>query len=363
MAPTVLHVLPSAVARGAQVYVRELLRVLDAGPYEHHLVTLFPGDPGRAVPGFDPRAWRRLRRAVRHHRPVAVVAHGGEPLKYATVAHGGAALIYYKIGPSPQLQRGRGWAWRPLLRRADGLAAVSSAMAKELAAIAGVSGSRVAVIPNGRDPARFSAPTGARREAQPPVVGFVGHLTPAKHPERFVAAVAALRSRRVIVDSYIAGDGPLRAAIEPAAAAAGVRLLGRRDDVPELLASTDLIVSTSALEGLPGVLIEAGMAGVATVASEAGGVAEVIDDGRTGLVVPAGDGAALVEAMASLLQDDDRRAEFGRAARAYCAARFSLAASAAGWERLLRAVAPTPVAAARSTRGHASQASVADPPA
>lgn len=361
MPMTVLHVLPSAVARGAQVYVRELLGALEGGPYAHHLVTLFPAGPDRSIPGFDPRAWRRLRRAVRHHRPVVVVAHGGEPLKYATLARGGAAVVYYKIGPSPQLQGRRARPWRAMLRRADGLAAVSSAMAEELASLAGVSVGRVAVIPNGRDPGCFPAPTGGG-ERHPPVVGFVGHLTPAKHPERFVAAVAALRSKGLAVDAYIAGDGALRGAIEGPAAAAGVRVLGRRDDVPDLLAATDLLVSTSTLEGLPGVLIEAGLAGVATVASAAGGVAEVIDDGRTGLVVPEGDAAALVEAIASLLQDPDRRAEFGRAARAHCTARFSLTASAAGWERLLRAVAPAPVAPAAAA-GQGPQASEADSPA
>ena len=93
--------------------------------------------------------------------------------------------------------------------------------------------------------------------------------------------------------------------------------------------------SVAAGEGLPGVLIEAGLCGLPVVATTVPGVSSIVEDGRTGLVVDTFDFAALVSATGRLLGDPDLRAEMGRAARARCLERFSVAAAARAWLAVL----------------------------
>ena len=97
---------------------------------------------------------------------------------------------------------------------------------------------------------------------------------------------------------------------------------GRRDDVPKLLAGCDLFVLPSLFEGMPLSLLEAMAAGKAVVATRVDGTAEVVDDGRTGVLVPPADSGALGSAMVALLTDDDRRLRMGRKGRERAAAEF-----------------------------------------
>ena len=116
----VIHVLPSDVARGAQVFARDLRAVLDSGSDEHRILTLFRtpaavlgADSSLGVPpgifrslGFDPRVVSRLRRTLGTLRPDVIVAHGGEPLKYlAFVGRGTTPLVYYAIGTTSEAAR------------------------------------------------------------------------------------------------------------------------------------------------------------------------------------------------------------------------------------------------------------------
>ena len=106
-----LHVLPYDLARGAQRYARALVDELDSADERHLILTLFAAEPAQLRPdirldvpqgpmrrlGLDLRALRGLRREVRRIRPEVVVAHGGEPAKYAALAlRGGPRLIYYR---------------------------------------------------------------------------------------------------------------------------------------------------------------------------------------------------------------------------------------------------------------------------
>ena len=133
------------------------------------------------------------------------------------------------------------------------------------------------------------------------------------------------------------GDGPLRLALEGPATDAGVELLGRRHDVAELLRGTDVFVFPSlwAGEGMPGVLIEAGLSGVPVVATATGGVRSIVVDGDTGLVVNVDDFDALVDATAALVGDPDRRRAMGAAAREHCVEHFSLSVVVATWRGIL----------------------------
>ncbi|MGH2747967.1 MAG: glycosyltransferase, partial [Actinomycetota bacterium] len=124
----------------------------------------------------------------------------------------------------------------------------------------------------------------------------------------------------------VAGEGPLRGELETEVARRGiedrVRILGSRADVGDLLAASDVVILASATEGMPGCLIEAGMAGIAAAAYAVGAAAEVVHSGTTGLVVAPGDQDALTRAVLALLRDDGLRDAMGKAARARCLERF-----------------------------------------
>jgi glycosyltransferase involved in cell wall biosynthesis len=194
------------------------------------------------------------------------------------------------------------------------------------------------VIPNGRDPGRFQprATHDAQADAVPEVL-FLGRMIPGKRPELFVRLVGELRSRGVKLRAIAVGDGPLLRVLEPEAARAGVELAGPSGDVGGVLQQADLLVFPSAPEGegMPGVLIEAGLSGLPVVATGVAGVASVVANGETGLVVGVEDFEALVGATSELLGDPERRLAMGSAARERCVERFSLEASARGWQELL----------------------------
>jgi glycosyltransferase involved in cell wall biosynthesis len=125
----------------------------------------------------------------------------------------------------------------------------------------------------------------------------------------------------------LAGDGPERTAIERAVVRHGVQdkvtLLGQRRDVPRLLAAADALLLTSVSEGVPVTIIEAMTAGVPVAATSVGGVPELIDDGRTGLLAPRGDCVTLAAALVRLASDVDLRARLANAALERLDGRFS----------------------------------------
>ena len=352
MSALVLHVLPVDLFRGAQTYARELRTRLDEPDTRHRTLTIFRSDGGALHPdlsldvesgtarrlGLDPRAVARLRRELARLKPDLVVAHGGEPLKYAVLAGAGRdRIVYYKIGGDDARLAGAHRALhRWLLRRARAVAAVSEGAAAEVRRL-GVSPGAVRVIPNGRDSSVYTHGRGGDERRGEPSLVWVGHFNASKRPERFIALVQALRADGVAVGGAMAGDGPRRAQLGAAARDAGVELLGNIDDVPRLLGRSDVFVFTGAPpEGMPGVLIEAGMAGLPVVTTEVPGAREIVEDGLTGVIVPLDDFDALVHATRALAVDAAERDRLGDAARRRCEDTFGLDASVARWRELLR---------------------------
>lgn len=355
--PVVLHIIPTAAARGAQREARALADRLNVPGVRHHRVlSLFAGPPevpvdesldhagGRrpTASGFDPRLVRRLRAAIRRIDPVVVVAHGGDPLKYLVPSLAGRhrPLVYYATGTLAHSGRPLGVAlWRFLVSRADVVAAEGDEVFAECRQLLGVPAHRLVLAPNGRDPEEFRPPpTDAPSPVRPRIL-FVGALTAGKRPGLFVDVVATLRLRGATVDAALCGGGPLAADLVEPAARAGVKLLGMRSDVAAVLRESDVLIfpSLPTGEGMPGVLIEAGLTGIPVVATAVPGATTIVEDGVTGFVVEPGsdDGGPLVEATTRLVSDASLRTRMGAAARRRCVERFSLDAVTARWNAFL----------------------------
>lgn len=347
----VLHLLPIDLARGAQTYARVLSEGLGTEHGQQVTATIFQSkfsvlDPdvalgapvsiGRRV-GFSIAAFSRLRRHLHENHYDVIVAHGGESLKYASLTRPSSSrLIYYKIGTSSDILRSRwrrslhGWA----VRRADMVAGVSGEVLEEARRLFGVPADRTECIPNGRDPGPFYRKA-ARRDSVVRFI-FVGHLTETKRPWVFIDTVERLRARGLDVEGLMIGDGPLLHDLR-ARQSDAVELLGRRSDIPRLLSTSDAMIFTSERkgEGMPGVLIEAGLAGLPVISTDVPGASTVIADGATGIIVDVQDPMALEEAAAFLASNRAARERMGRAARNRCLEEFTLDRSLARWRDLL----------------------------
>lgn len=139
------------------------------------------------------------------------------------------------------------------------------------------------------------------------VLGTVANFTPKKNQQGLIRTFTTLAQDRDDLWLVLVGSGPEEAALRRAADNSGVgdRIVftGMRDDVPALLPGFDVFVLSSLFEGLPISLVEAMASGVPCVATDVGGIPEVIEDGVSGLMVPAGDDDRLAEAVARVLDD------------------------------------------------------------
>jgi len=352
--PMVLHVIPSQLARGAQREARAVADHLNRpGVRSDRVLSLFGGSsavsvdwsldhPGGSTPGvgLDPRLVFRLRSRLAELDPAVVVAHGSEPLKYLLPAMIGRRrpLAYNAIGiysgsDRPVQQR----IWRFLLARPDLVVAVGEEVRAECIERFGVPDHRVVFVPNGRDPAVFRPGPERLRSAMPRLI-FVGALVDGKRPHRFIDAVSRLRAGKTPFSAAMIGDGPLRQDLARPASEAQVELLGGRSDVPDLLGQADVLVFTSLPpgEGMPGVLIEAGLSGLPVVATDVPGVRTIVRDRATGYIVDVDDMEALVASITKLLGDPGLRSTMGDAARRHCLDKFSIDSVADQWSVALQ---------------------------
>ena len=158
-----------------------------------------------------------------------------------------------------------------------------------------------------------------------------------------LSAGAVLRDADVGFRCTLVGEGPMRTSIEARAAQldlnAHLTLTGALppDRVAEIYGKADVVVLSSTSEGVPIVLMEAMSHALPVVATEVGGIPELVDDGRTGLLVPSEDPASLADALRRILDDPERAKEMGREGAKTIVESFNAATSAAQLERLFRA--------------------------
>jgi len=156
----------------------------------------------------------------------------------------------------------------------------------------------------------------------------VGRMTPQKEHALLLRAFAQDLSRDPRAKLLLAGDGELRRSLEAQSESAGVkekvRFLGVRNDIPELLGAADVFVLSSKYEGHPLCVMEAMAAGLPVIATAVGGLPELVEEGRSGILVPPADAAALGNAMTELLESPDLLRGMGNAASERAKARFDI---------------------------------------
>jgi glycosyltransferase involved in cell wall biosynthesis len=296
----------------------------------------------------DPRLPLRLARLVRRERIDLIHAHGQD----ACIVAAAAALLsktalvvtrHVLDEPSRTLQeRGRARLTLGALRRADAVVAVSRAVADRLARTVSIPGKRIHVILNGIETHRFSPDglDGSRSEVRRSlcmteknrVVLVPAVLREGKGHELLLRALPSLCAQVPDLRVLFAGDGErereLRREVADRKLERAVHFLGFRNDIPALLAAADIVVLPSHAEALPTVLLEAAAAGRPVVATRVGGIPEVVQDDRTGILVPPNDVPALGGAILGLLQDNERARRYGREARSLASARFGVGTQA-----------------------------------
>jgi len=290
----------------------------------------------------DPQALKRLVKLMKDERPDIIHAHGQDAAILAATARlisSKPLVITRHVMDEPKEN------WRQTLRakmavaafrRADSVVAVSAATADRLSVLTRLPRTRIRVIPNGIDLEPFRSPglselgVELRRS-----LGFMSHdrvlLLPAalrngKGHDLLLAALPGLLKHIPHLRIVFAGSGDLESDLKGRAKPFGhtIVFVGNYKKMPELFACCDLVVLPSLSEALPTVLIEAAAAGKPVVATRVGGSAEVVSDGRTGILVPPNHPQALAEAIVEMLGNPERMKAWGAAARELAAKRYSI---------------------------------------
>jgi glycosyltransferase involved in cell wall biosynthesis len=271
-----------------------------------------------------------LTRALLGFRPQIVQASHA----FANLYAAGAARILDAVsvgalrGSLRRCLESNGLWGRQIIRRPTAIIANSRRAAAEIVDSRMRDASLVFVLENAIEmPATVAS---VRPEGSPLRAILVGSLTRVKRADLFLEALAQARRAGAPLSGQVVGEGPERGALEALARERGllpdgVRFLGERSDVADLLAQADLLVLTSDDEGLPNAVLEGMAAGLPILATPAGDTPELVQDGRTGWLVPFGDAAALSARMVELCASPEVRASLGRAGRELVAARYGKA--------------------------------------
>ena len=217
------------------------------------------------------------------------------------------------------------WAEKLASKRAKRIIYVSDAQRQRHLEDYNYPEDKTRVIYNGLDLSRFD------KEANPeipvdgsrPIILMVGVVRPGKgHPVAIDAARHVPEADFLLVGD---GDADLFAQYKKQASDLdNVYFLGTRSDVPDLMLASDLVILPSDIEALPTVLIEAGAAGKASVATNVGGIPEIVMDGESGILIKPRDPDGLAQAIKQILSDPDKMAAMGQRARQHIEAHFSL---------------------------------------
>jgi L-malate glycosyltransferase len=363
---------PILASGGSERFLRNLIEGLDPGRYAIDVVQLCPPPAGAdaqaaalsegrvrleywpvdAVYGVAGQTlYGELRRRVlRGDYDLVQSQHAKSDLICALLPRGPAGVrrISNRRDTGFQKSARLRLAFGLLNRRFDAIVGPAEAVLRQVRQREGGLHCEAACVPNGVDTDRFRPLPAADRErarvamgVDPGtcVFGCVARLVEVKRHCDLLRAYARIDRARPS-ELWLIGDGPLREALEQQARDAGigarVRFLGERRDIGTLLPLCDAFVLASRTEGMSNAVLEAMASGLPVVATAVGGQPELVEDGATGLLVPARSPVRLAVALEQLLHAPARSHLMGRRARERALERFSLHAMVAGFEQLYR---------------------------
>jgi glycosyltransferase involved in cell wall biosynthesis len=348
----ILHIISSGGMYGAEAVILNMSRTLNEGPHssalgvfsnsanpnlqlheaaakegiESHLIPC-NGQIDRTVPA-------SIRELVSRTHADIVHAHGYKADIYVYFALRGSGVPFVSTChnwiDNDLVVSLYGMADRFVLRNYAGVVAVSGEVKQRLLK-AGVREDKIHLVRNGIDLRVFdnASPSLGNRSLldRPPLVGLVGRLGHEKGVDIFLRAAALVLVDYPSAKFVVAGDGPdlekLELLIDELKLRESVSMLGRRDDMPSVYASLDILVSSSRLEGLPMTILEGMASRLPLVATSVGDVATVVLDGRTGVLVPPENAALLASGILNLLRNPEQRKRLGTAARKLIEDEFS----------------------------------------
>jgi glycosyltransferase involved in cell wall biosynthesis len=348
----ILHLISSGGLYGAEAVILNLSHALNSGGdssvlgvfgnsknlnLQLHERALGEGIHSTVLPcegQIDRSAIARIRKLAVESQIDIVHAHGFKADIYAYFAlrNRGVSLVstchtWYDNDPVVTLY---GKLDRFILRSYAAVVAVSDEVRDRLIQ-SGVGADKVRIIKNGIDVQRFgkAAPSLRSYDGQldGPIVGLVGRLSREKGIEVFLQAASRVVEEIPDARFVVVGEGPERehldSLIDELKLRKNAELLGRRDDMPSVYTSFDIMVSSSHQEGLPMVVLEGMASGLPLVATSVGDVPRVIEKGVSGVLVSPGDSDSLAANVASLLRDPVERRRIGGAARRRIEEEFS----------------------------------------
>lgn len=343
-----LHIISTPARRGAETFAIDLCQALREFGDDAEVVALSPAstDECHDVPTLGrsrraPETLTKLRALAT--RADVTVAHGSSTLEACAVgmAWSSAPFVYRSIG-DPNY-----WVTGPLRtpiigsfhRRASHHVALWSGAAERLSERYDIDPARISIVPNATDAARWLLASPTERSAARASLGlgpdgnclaFVGALSPEKDVDLVLDTAIQLPD----VDVLIAGDGPERTRLERRASMLGasrVRFLGPVRDPRPIYAAADLLLLPSLSEGMPAVIIEAGLVGTPSLATAVGAVPEMIIDGETGYLVLPEDRRAFPERARTSLPTSEG---VGRSAASAFHQRYSIHQVAPLWREV-----------------------------
>jgi len=272
---------------------------------------------------------RRWKRVLQARAPQIVHANEMQPGRRVSLALGQLPLVcHVRFPPTEEYTR---WVFRRMPVKPSAFIFNSRWLMGEVGATIARAcpSARLAVIWNGVDLSAFRPGHGFI--SKHPRIGILANLTPVKGHSDFIQMGRILRDRGISAEFLIAGDDiyktgfgdELRRQVLASEMGREVTFLGTVADVPPFLQSLDVLVCPSLVEPFGRCVAEAMVCGTAVVATRVGGLPELIEDGRTGILVNASSPEELADAVQNLLRDPNRRREIAEAGREWAVANLS----------------------------------------
>ncbi|MCU1248551.1 MAG: glycosyltransferase family 1 protein [Edaphobacter sp.] len=348
----ILHIISSGGMYGAEAVILNMSRTLNEGSHtsvlgvfsnsanpnlQLHEVAAKEGIESHLIPckgQIDPTVIASIRKLVTQTDADVVHAHGYKADIYGYFALRGSRIplvsTCHTWYDNSRLVTLYGVADRLVLRNYAEVVAVSDEVKQRLLG-AGVRPDKIHLVRNGIDLRPFDNATPSLPDAafkdHPPIVGLIGRLSIEKGVDIFLHAATYVLAELPSTKFVVVGEGPDRDKLESLIGDLKLRqsvsMLGRRDDMPSVYASLDIMVSASRQEGLPMAILEGMASSLPIIATPVGDVPAMIRDGHTGLMVPPENAALLASAIVALLRNPAQRERLGAAARKLIEDEFS----------------------------------------